>query len=76
MSCTTCHQKTQNLQNHVEDADLLISATGKHNLIQSNRIKKNSIILDCGINLIDNKIEGDLKYNDIVNKVKYINPVP
>lgn len=74
---TVCHSKTKNLKEHTKRADILISAIGKPNFITSDMVKENSTIIDVGINRTDEgKIVGDVKFDDVKNKVGYITPVP
>ncbi|BBA84715.1 bifunctional protein FolD [endosymbiont of Euscepes postfasciatus] len=61
----------------IEQADLLIIAVGIPNFINNKfNIKKGSIIIDVGINILNNKIVGDVNMNSVVNKASYITPVP
>jgi methylenetetrahydrofolate dehydrogenase (NADP+)/methenyltetrahydrofolate cyclohydrolase len=78
---TLCHSKTKNLLSKCENSDILISAVGKSKLVTKEHIKENSIIIDAGINVeydINNKkiVSGDVDFQDVVDKVKYITPVP
>lgn len=73
---TICHSKTDNLKKHTKKADIIIIAIGKANFLKKNMIKRNSIIIDVGINRINNKICGDVDINNVINKVKFITPVP
>ena len=73
---TVCHSHTKNLADYTKNADILIVAVGKANFITKDMVKNNSIIIDVGINRIDNKLCGDVDYNEVINKVKYITPVP
>lgn len=60
-----------------ENYDVLIVATGNPNLIKKENIKEGAIVIDVGINILDNqKIVGDVDYNDVYNKVHAITPVP
>ncbi len=73
---TITNSKTKNIKKYIKNADILISAIGKYDIIPINLIKKNSIIIDIGINIKNNKIKGDINYKLILQKVKYITPVP
>ncbi len=73
---TITNSKTKNITKYIKKADIIISAIGKYNVIPINSIKKKSIIIDVGINIINNKIKGDINYKLILKKVKYITPVP
>ena len=73
---TLCHSKTKNIEKITKKADILIVAIGKKEFIKKEMVKKNSIIIDVGINRVDGKLYGDVDYNDVLNKVKKITPVP
>jgi methylenetetrahydrofolate dehydrogenase (NADP+)/methenyltetrahydrofolate cyclohydrolase len=73
---TLCHSKTNDLKKHTTGADILISAVGHKHLITKDYIKDNAILVDVGINIIDNKLYGDIDYNDCLEKTKMITPVP
>jgi len=77
--CTTTvtHRFTKNLKNHVQNADLLIVAVGKANFLKGNWIKKGSIVIDVGINRLENgRIVGDVEFEHAFLKASYITPVP
>lgn len=73
---TICHSKTKNLKDITRSADILISAVGKAKFITREYIKENSIIIDIGTNYIDNKLVGDVDFEDVKDIVKAITPVP
>lgn len=73
---TICHSKTNNLASFTTKADILIVAVGKKHLITKSMVKENAIVIDVGINRIDNKLYGDVDFEDVKEKVSYITPVP
>ena len=73
---TIVHSKTKDLKNECQKADILVAAVGVANLVKSDWVKKDSIIIDVGINKIENKIVGDVDFEEVKNKVKAITPVP
>lgn len=74
---TLCHSKTKNLKDITSKADILIAAIGKPNFITKDMIKKDSILIDVGINRIeDKKIVGDVDFESVKNKASLITPVP
>ena len=76
--CTTtlCHSKTTDLSAHVRDADILVTAMGKREVIDYNAIRQDSVVIDVGIHRTLNGLCGDLDYQTILDRVKYITPVP
>ena len=77
---TICHSKTKNLESYSKDADILITAIGKPKYITREMVKENSIVIDVGINSNSagetREVVGDVDFEDVVDKVKYITPVP
>ena len=72
---TLCHSKTKNLKSYTKNADILIVAVGKKSLITKDMVKKNSIIIDVGINRVEGKISGDVA-SDCLENSKLMTPVP
>lgn len=74
---TITHRFTKNLYHYIKYADLLIVAIGKPNFIPGNWIKTGAIVIDVGINKInENKIVGDIDFNLAKKRASYITPVP
>lgn len=74
---TICHSKTKDLKKHTLNADILVSAVGKLNLITADMVKKNSVVIDTGMNRLDNgRLTGDVDFENVKNIVSYITPVP
>ena len=74
---TTCHSKTQNIKEITLKADVLISAIGKANFVTTDMIKENTVVIDVGINRLENgKITGDVDFENVKEKASYITPVP
>ena len=67
---------TKNLKKLCQMADIVISAAGVINLITKDMIKKDSIIIDVGINFLNGKTVGDCDYINLLKKSKMITPVP
>ena len=74
---TTCHRFTKNLQSHVKRADLLVVAVGKPGIVQSDWIKKGTIVIDVGTNRdTDGKLVGDIDFSTAKERAGWITPVP
>jgi len=76
---TVCHIGTSSagkLEEHVKNAEVLIVAVGKANLIKGNWIKEGSIVIDVGINRVDDKIVGDVEFIEAQKRASWITPVP
>jgi len=74
---TVAHSKTKNLSAKVANADLLIVATGKPNLISGKQLKSGAIVIDVGINRLANgQLCGDVDFTSAKQKASWITPVP
>ena len=73
---TLCHSKTVDIEKITRKADILVVAIGKPNYVTKNMVKRGAIVIDVGINRVDDKLVGDVDYNDVYSKVKLITPVP
>jgi methylenetetrahydrofolate dehydrogenase (NADP+)/methenyltetrahydrofolate cyclohydrolase len=74
---TTCHRFTKDLEHHIRQADLVVVAVGKPNFIPGEWIKEGAVVVDVGINRLDNgKLIGDVEYDVAKTKASYITPVP
>ncbi|MDD4547683.1 MAG: bifunctional methylenetetrahydrofolate dehydrogenase/methenyltetrahydrofolate cyclohydrolase FolD [Bacilli bacterium] len=73
---TICHSKTDDLKKYTETADILVVAVGKKGLITADMVNEGTVIIDVGINKIDNKLYGDVDFEEVYNKVSLITPVP
>jgi len=72
-----CHIYTKDLKEHTKRADLLIVGVGKAELITEDMVKDGAIVIDIGINRLDNgKLVGDVSYEGVAKKCSYITPVP
>lgn len=74
---TIAHRKTKNLERHIRQADLIISATGVPNLVHMEWLHAKQIIVDIGIHrTAANQIQGDIDFVQAQARVAWITPVP
>lgn len=73
---TVCHVKTEDISEYSRDAEILVVAAGVPALIKEDMVKKNSIVIDVGINRVDGGIVGDVDFNNVKDKASLITPVP
>ena len=74
---TVCTSKTRDLGAFTRQADILVVATGKANMVTSNMVKDGAVVIDIGINrLPDGKLAGDVHFDTVKEKASYITPVP
>jgi methylenetetrahydrofolate dehydrogenase (NADP+)/methenyltetrahydrofolate cyclohydrolase len=74
---TSCHRHTKDLAKIIANADLIVAAAGKAGLIKGEWIKPGAIVIDIGINrLEDGRICGDVDFNVAKERAGWITPVP
>lgn len=77
--CTTtvCHRMTKDLESHVRRAEVLVVAVGKPGFIPGDWIREGSVVIDVGINRLENgKLTGDVEFDKASQKASWITPVP
>ncbi|WP_433958350.1 bifunctional 5,10-methylenetetrahydrofolate dehydrogenase/5,10-methenyltetrahydrofolate cyclohydrolase [Cytobacillus horneckiae] len=70
---TTCHSYTENLDQHLKQADIVVAAVGKPNFIKGSSLKEGAVVLDAGYNKGN---IGDVEYESCYEKASAITPVP
>ncbi len=73
---TVCHSKTKDLSEHTKNADIIIAAVGVPRMLKKEMVKPGAIIIDVGINRIDDKLIGDVDFEALKDVVGYMTPVP
>ena len=73
---TITHSKTINLKSECLEADIIIAAVGIPELVKGDWVKKDSIIIDVGINKTEKGIVGDVDFEQVSKKAKALTPVP
>ena len=73
---TVVHSKTKDLKLECQKADILVAAVGVANLVKGDWVKKDSIIIDVGINKVGDKLVGDVDFESVKDRAKAITPVP
>lgn len=74
---TICHSHTKNLEKICKEADILIVAIGKPQFIGKEYVKKGAVVIDVGIHRDENnKLCGDVKFDEVEPVASYITPVP
>ncbi|PKL72073.1 bifunctional methylenetetrahydrofolate dehydrogenase/methenyltetrahydrofolate cyclohydrolase [Candidatus Kuenenbacteria bacterium HGW-Kuenenbacteria-1] len=68
--------KIQELKKISQQADILIIAIGKPKFITADMVKKDAVVIDIGYNLIKNKSVGDVDFENVFKKIRFITPVP
>lgn len=78
---TVAHSRSQNLESITNQADILIAAVGRTEMITANMVKPGSVVIDVGINRIVNpdgtsRLAGDVDFNAVKTVAEFITPVP
>ncbi|MDD6005051.1 MAG: bifunctional methylenetetrahydrofolate dehydrogenase/methenyltetrahydrofolate cyclohydrolase FolD [Firmicutes bacterium] len=73
---TVCHSRTKNLKEIASRADVLVVAIGKARFINHEYVKEGAFVIDVGVNRVDGKLCGDVDFDDVIDKVSMITPVP
>ena len=74
---TVCHSRTPDLKEQCLQADILVSAVGKTNLVTADMVKEGAVVVDVAMNRDENgKLCGDVAYEEVAEKASFITPVP
>ncbi|WP_069268138.1 bifunctional methylenetetrahydrofolate dehydrogenase/methenyltetrahydrofolate cyclohydrolase FolD [Paraburkholderia nodosa] len=74
---TICHSKTRDLAKHTRDADIVVAAVGKRNVLTADMVKAGATVIDVGMNRDDNgKLCGDVDFAGLKDVAGFITPVP
>jgi len=73
---TICHSKTADLAEHVRRADILVAAIGKPRFVTADMVKEGAVVIDVGINRLEEGLVGDVDYDPVAEKASWITPVP
>ena len=74
---TICHSRTKNLPEICKKADIIVAAVGKANFVTADMVKDGAVVIDVGMNRLDNgKLCGDVDYDSVFEKASFITPVP
>ena len=73
---TICHSRTVNLSEITKQADILVVAIGKPKFITKDMVKEGAVVIDVGTNRVDDKLVGDVDFENVEPIASYITPVP
>ena len=73
---TVCHSRTRDLKHHVKDAEILVVAAGQPGLITGSMLRRGAVVVDVGINVVDDKLVGDVDFESARLVASAITPVP
>lgn len=73
---TVCNSLTKNLKEKCREAEIIVTAVGKNNLLRGNMVSRGAIVIDAGISFTNETIHGDVNFAEVSKKAGYITPVP
>jgi methylenetetrahydrofolate dehydrogenase (NADP+)/methenyltetrahydrofolate cyclohydrolase len=74
---TICHSNTRSLEEHIRCADIIVVATGVYDVVKTDWLQENQIIVDVGMHRReDGSVHGDMNFKEASNKVAWMTPVP
>jgi methylenetetrahydrofolate dehydrogenase (NADP+)/methenyltetrahydrofolate cyclohydrolase len=74
---TICHTRTHHLWEITKQAEILVAAAGKPEMISADMVKEGAVVIDVGVNRKeDGRLVGDVAYSEVASKASYITPVP
>ncbi len=73
---TVCHSKTKSLAEHTLNADIIVVATGRPNLVTKEMVKPGAVVIDVGTNRVDGKLVGDVDFAGVSEVAGALTPVP
>lgn len=73
---TVCHSRTKGLAEITRQADIIVAAIGKPRFVTADMVKPGAVIIDVGINRVDDKLVGDVDYEPVAEVASAITPVP
>ncbi|MEI7998854.1 MAG: bifunctional 5,10-methylene-tetrahydrofolate dehydrogenase/5,10-methylene-tetrahydrofolate cyclohydrolase, partial [Candidatus Omnitrophota bacterium] len=76
MTVTICHSKTEDIEEHVHRADVVVAALGRKRFVQGSWLQPGAIVIDVGINDDNGKTVGDVDFDSCKERASFITPVP
>lgn len=80
---TLCHSRTVDLADHCREADILVAAVGRPEMVKGEMVKEGAVVIDVGITRVEDpnakrgyRLKGDVDYADVAPKCSWITPVP
>ncbi len=73
---TVCQEWTRSLEQHTQQADILVVAAGKPGLVRGEMVKEGAVVIDVGINRVEGRLVGDVDFASVYAKASLITPVP
>ena len=75
-SVTTCNSRTKDIKKKCLEADAIISAVGKKDILTADMVNEGTVVIDTGIVYVDGKMHGDVDFESVSQKTSFITPTP
>jgi len=75
-TATVCHSRTEDLEQHTRAADIVVAAVGVPEFVTADMVSEGVVVVDVGINRVDDELVGDVAYDEVAEKASAITPVP
>jgi methylenetetrahydrofolate dehydrogenase (NADP+)/methenyltetrahydrofolate cyclohydrolase len=73
---TICHSRTKDLAAIVRQADIVVAAVGRPRMITASMVKEGAVVIDVGINRLEDGLVGDVDFEGVAEVASWITPVP
>jgi methylenetetrahydrofolate dehydrogenase (NADP+)/methenyltetrahydrofolate cyclohydrolase len=73
---TVCHSRTDDVAEHTRNADIVVAAVGVPEFVTADMVDEGAVVVDVGINRVDDELVGDVAYDEVSEKASAITPVP
>ena len=73
---TICHSYTEDLATITRSADILVVSVGRPGMVTADMVKPGAVVLDAGINMVDDRVVGDVDSTSVGEVASFITPVP
>jgi len=73
---TVCHSKTPDLERYTREADVIIVAAGRPGIVDGPMVKPGAVVVDVGINVVGDRLTGDVDFDTVKTVASAITPVP
>lgn len=73
---TICHSRTRDLAAFTRQADILVAAAGRPGLITGEMVKPGAMVIDVGVNRVDGRLVGDVRFDEVREVAGWLTPVP
>jgi methylenetetrahydrofolate dehydrogenase (NADP+) / methenyltetrahydrofolate cyclohydrolase len=73
---TICHRRTRDLRSELARADIVVAAAGAPGLVRGEMLRPGAVVVDCGINVVEGVVVGDVDLQSVIEVASAVSPVP